>query len=94
MSDREDNRTWLHRGAERDPDGWDAGIMADFGEEGALDILALQGGQVLNVDLRHSPFRRDAELKFLTREAQDAVNAVSRRAYEVWWAASQERRSR
>lgn len=94
MSDRDDNRKWLHEGAERDPDGWEAGIMEDFGEEGALDLLALQGGQVWDVDLRHSPFRRDPELKFLTREAQLAVNALSRRAYEVWWNASEERRAR
>lgn len=52
MSDRDDNRTWLRQGAERDPDGWEAGIMADFGEEGALDILALQGGPGLQ---RRSP---------------------------------------
>lgn len=85
MTDRDQDREWLLRGAEKQAEGWEADMIKTFGMEGALDLLALQAGRVSDVDLRRAPFRRDAELKFLTREAQEAVAALQRRAYEVWW---------
>ena len=93
MSTRDEDREWLLRAARKYPDGWEAGIVHDFGVEGALDILAIQGGRVWEVDLRHTPFVRDRELKFLVSEAREALNQLSLRADTVWWEAAQARNS-
>lgn len=93
MSARDEDREWLLSAAKKYPDGWEAGIIYDFGVEGALDILAIQGGRVWEVDLRHTPFVRDRELKFLVSEARAALNQLSSRAYMVWWKAAQARKS-
>lgn len=86
MSERDEHRAWLEREAERTPDGWEATFIEDFGLEGAVDLLIVQDGGVMSrhgLDLRRSPFRQDAELKFLVSEAREAVGAAMRRAHEL-----------
>lgn len=88
MSERDERRAWLEREAERTPDGWEATFIDTFGIEGAVDLLTVQDGGVMSwhgLDLRRSPFRQDAELKFLVSEAREAVGAAVRRAYELAW---------
>lgn len=87
MSERDDNRQWLERGAERDPAGWESRLIGTFGVEGALDLFAVQNGDVQSwsIDLRRSPFRRDPKLKALVIEARRTAALAIRRAYELMW---------
>jgi len=94
MSDRDNDREWLLQGSFRDPDGWEAFYIAEWGLEGALDLLACQGGRVWEVDLRHSLFRRDRELKLLVVAARTALSDLSREAYSYAFATLDERKAR
>lgn len=91
---REDDRQWLENGAERDPDGWEAGYIEEFGIEGALDVLALQGGRVHEVNLTHRPFAANEPFKQLVYDAREALSAVGREAYVIAFARLDERRER
>lgn len=83
MSERSDNREWLERGATRHPTGWEATFIERFGLEGALDLLAIQAGDVFDADLRRRPFARNPELKELIYTAREAISAMTHSAYQV-----------
>lgn len=83
MSTRDENREWLLADAQKYPDGWAAINIDTFGLEGSLDLLELTSVGPYNVDFRHSPFRRDPELKALVQDARVADMAVGRRVYEL-----------
>lgn len=89
MSTRTDNHTWLERERHRDPDGWEARLVSEFGMDGALDLLSIQSHDFGNLDLRHAPFRRDPGLKFLVQQAREAAHDASERAHRIMWGAIQ-----
>lgn len=86
MSERKDNQEWLERESKRRPDGWEAGFIEQFGLDGALDLLAIQSGDVGDADLRRRPFSHSPELKELIYAAREAVAAMTRAAYQVGFA--------
>ena len=90
MTERDRHREWLTRESERFPDGWSTKFVAAFGLEGALDLLAAQGGDPYGVLLTRRPFSSNEELKAAVRDARAAATRMSRLAYEVGWDATRE----
>lgn len=88
MSTRDDHREWLDRERERFPDGWSAKFVDAFGIEGALDLLAAQGGDPWDVNLTRRPFCNNDALKRAVREAREANTKMSRLAYIAGWEAT------
>ncbi|WP_336647549.1 hypothetical protein [Microbacterium sp. MMO-10] len=88
MSERDRNREWLTRENERSPEGWSAKFVAAFGMEGALDLLAAQGGDPYGVLLARRPFSSNHELKDAVRDARLAATRMSRLAFQVGWDAT------
>lgn len=90
MSERDDNRQWLEREREKYPDGWGAKFVSTFGIEGALDLLAAQGGDPFGVDLTHRPFCNSESLKRAVREARESARKMMRLAYQTAWERTRE----
>lgn len=90
MTQREEHRGWLEREAERWPTGWEARFVSSFGIEGALDMLAAQGGDPFGVLLTRRPFVGSEALKRAVREARESVRKMMRLAYVVGWEQTQE----
>ena len=88
MSTREEHREWLDRERERFPDGWSANFVDSFGVEGALDLLAVQGGDPYGAKLTRRPFCNSEALKRAVREAREASSKMSRLAYIAGWEAT------
>ncbi|MET0886207.1 MAG: hypothetical protein ABWX92_07125 [Mycetocola sp.] len=84
-TERAENREWIERERERNPEGWESAMVAAFGMEGALDVLALQEGRPLDTNLTHTPFAGNDELKDLVMAARSAVWDVQRAAHEIAW---------
>lgn len=82
-TERDRNRDYLLREAERRPNGWEAINVTEFGIEGALDLLALQEGRYWEIDLRHKPFARYPDLKRLSLEARAADLRLNRLVCEI-----------
>lgn len=88
--ERDEHREWLNRGREKWPDGWEARFISKFGIEGALDLLAAQGGDAFGVNLTHTPFCNSEALKRAVREAREATQKMMRLAYVKGWEQTQE----
>lgn len=94
MSERDDNRKWLERGVERDPDGWEAMWIDLYGIRGSLDLLDAQSGNHSHrINLTRRPFCNDVALKDAVIAAREATSAMARQAYERWWADTEDRRT-
>lgn len=89
MSTRVEHREWLDRERVRFPDGWEARFVDAFGIEGALDLLAAQGGDPWGVTLTRRPFCNSGALKRAVREAREATRKMMRLAYVVSWEQTQ-----
>lgn len=85
MTERNENREWLAKESAKWPDGWEAGMIAAYGMNGALDLLAAQGGRPNEVNLTHRPFAGNPELKELVRNARTALHELAHAAYLEWW---------
>lgn len=83
---RKEYGEYLDRMIERRPGGWEARLVEMYGREGAIDVLTVEEGRVLGVNLSRRPWASSPELKRLVRDMRMASHELTRATFVQVWA--------